>query len=518
MKPLLLFLIMLFYAFSIVNAQSQQIITIPDSTIQLTDSLLIPVKTSSLQTSDNIISYQFNLSYDSTKLQYVNNLLTGTIAQNGSVSVNSNIEGILNVSYMTTTPLVGSGAILKLQFNPVQTGITNLTVSDFLYNTDTITNINNAVITIINCQSVSISDSVAICLGQTYTVNNHDYTATGIYNDTLPTIAGCDSIIITNLTVKSLPAIHGIVEYSGGFIGSGDAKVRLFETGTYGNHHLIDSVFIGANGSFTLQNFPEGNYYLHVKLNNNSGYQHVHDTYYDSTFQWFNATIFTMQCGTDTGIIIHMFETTPQNTGNGHMQGKVKIYTNTGNKLVGEPVPGAEITLEQEPDDDPIANCATDTSGLYVLTGIPEGSYTFYVDVPGFPMIQTYSGVTVSQTDTLFTDLNFYVDTTDATSGIYTESITKITKFETPDFSVEFYPNPVKNDFNIEYNLTNQSNVSINIIDITGKVNKTLLTNNFQEGKHTCNFGKDKFGLKAGIYFLKLTIDKNIYLKKIVIQ
>ena len=40
-----------------------------------------------------------------------------------------------------------------------------------------------------------------ICAGSTYTINGNSYNTTGIYNDTLIASGGCDSIIVTDLTV-----------------------------------------------------------------------------------------------------------------------------------------------------------------------------------------------------------------------------------------------------------------------------------------------------------------------------
>lgn len=49
-----------------------------------------------------------------------------------------------------------------------------------------------------------INQSFTVCQGQMISVGNMTYNSTGIYTDTLSTIVGCDSIIITNLTVNSL--------------------------------------------------------------------------------------------------------------------------------------------------------------------------------------------------------------------------------------------------------------------------------------------------------------------------
>jgi gliding motility-associated-like protein len=51
------------------------------------------------------------------------------------------------------------------------------------------------------CITSYSNDTVRICQGSTYSVGSHNYTTTGIYRDTIHIGAGCDSIIITNLTV-----------------------------------------------------------------------------------------------------------------------------------------------------------------------------------------------------------------------------------------------------------------------------------------------------------------------------
>ena len=131
------------------NVTFNATITIPDTILSISQTVELPITTSTLNTSDNNISYQFNLAYDSTKLQYSNYSLTGTIASGGTATVNNSTPGQLQISYMTSTPLSGAGAILKLQFNPLLMGSSDLTITDFLYNTDTITNIDNGLVTVI---------------------------------------------------------------------------------------------------------------------------------------------------------------------------------------------------------------------------------------------------------------------------------------------------------------------------------------------------------------------------------
>ena len=72
------------------------------------------------------------------------------------------------------------------------------------------------------------------------------------------------------------------------------------------------------------------------------------------------------------------------------------------------------------------------------------------------------------------------------------------------------YPNPFNPKTTIEYNLTQASNITLCIYDVTGKLIKTI-TNKWQEvGFHTVAWdGKDKNGkaVASGIYFYRLEND-----------
>lgn len=52
-------------------------------------------------------------------------------------------------------------------------------------------------------QTASKVQTAAICNGQVFQVGNKNYTQTGIYRDTFRAFNGCDSIVITNLTVSN---------------------------------------------------------------------------------------------------------------------------------------------------------------------------------------------------------------------------------------------------------------------------------------------------------------------------
>lgn len=352
--------------------------------------------------------------------------------------------------------------------------------------------------------------SISICNTDSVYLQHAWRKISGIYLDTLLSVNGCDSIIVTNLTVMNFAAIHGSVTYSGGFIGNGDARVNLFRAGIIGHHHLADSVSIDSIGSFAFQNIPDGNYYLHVKLNdNNFPYQYVHDSYFDSTYKWQDAQVLSLSCGMDTNIQIHIFETGPQNTGSGHLSGSVHFIT-PGSKTVTDPINGAGIFIELEPDNNLVGNCLTDTSGFFEFSGLSIGSYSLYIDIPGFPLIQTYTGILVTLTDTSFANLNFYVDTTIGSAGIYTSDIVvSVTNLETSDLIINLYPNPVKKELSIEA-INQKEKLQIEILSINGQ----LLYKSIIDKKGIIDMSL----FSPSTYFLKIQSKKSIIIKKIIKQ
>jgi hypothetical protein len=112
------------------------------ATVNQNQEVEMSISTEALNTADNVIAYQTDLSYDPTRYTYVGSNLTGTLNPNGSVDINSSNNGLLKIGYMTQTALNGAGSLVKLKFkanNTLGQGIFGL--SDFMYNNTTITSL-----------------------------------------------------------------------------------------------------------------------------------------------------------------------------------------------------------------------------------------------------------------------------------------------------------------------------------------------------------------------------------------
>ena len=110
------------------------------ATVKQNDTLQLSISTETLNTSDNVIAYQTDFSYDTTRYTYIGSNLVGTLNPSGSVDINTSKNGLLKVGYMTQTALSGAGSLVKLKFKANKnTGNGIFGLSNFLYNTTAIT-------------------------------------------------------------------------------------------------------------------------------------------------------------------------------------------------------------------------------------------------------------------------------------------------------------------------------------------------------------------------------------------
>jgi photosystem II stability/assembly factor-like uncharacterized protein len=78
--------------------------------------------------------------------------------------------------------------------------------------------------------------------------------------------------------------------------------------------------------------------------------------------------------------------------------------------------------------------------------------------------------------------------------------------------ALNIYPNPFSDETSINYSFEKESNVTISIYDMNGRLIKTLVDNEQQIGKHTIKLNN----LDSGIYILKATMRDKSYVSKLV--
>lgn len=94
----------------------------------------------------------------------------------------------------------------------------------------------------------------------------------------------------------------------------------------------------------------------------------------------------------------------------------------------------------------------------------------------------------------------------------YSMSVTGINDFEKLS-SVKVYPNPFKNSFQVSVDLAASTDLSISVIDITGKIVEEKVIDNVAAGtfQYTSNSS-----LQSGIYFVKVKTNKQQHVVKLI--
>ncbi|MFH2140933.1 MAG: T9SS type A sorting domain-containing protein [Bacteroidota bacterium] len=331
----------------------------------------------------------------------------------------------------------------------------------------------------------------------------------GDFYVTLTDAHGCQEVNNAIVDEKAMGYISGYVNATSyGYIPDSYCIVYLLKEEAFAVWDTMATEYL-TGSQYVFDYVYPGDYMIKYELDPSLGYNNVLDSYHDTSFTWTTANLQNISCEDTIYINSTMYEMTPMGNGTGTINGFIAYYDNS--KSNGEPVPGAEVYIEQEPNDQPISFSETDTAGFYQFDSIPVGDdYLLFVDIPGFPLISTYTHINVTNSDTLFANRNFYVDTTSGSEGIYVDIPTYFNNSSSA-FTYNIYPNPFSEMLNIEYYLNEKSVVEIEIYDSNGKILYNCKEIEQFEGKYlkTINI------CQTGIYFIKLSVNQNVLVKRV---
>jgi gliding motility-associated-like protein len=238
----------------------------------------------------------------------VNSSLSSNNLQNicngDNYSFNGHIYTVSGIYYDTLTSINGCDSVIITQLNVNQVYSINnpqtvcngfsyiinghtYSVAGIYY--DTLTSINGCDSIIITQLSVNqgylFNNTQTICDGDSYSINGHLYTTTGVYLDTLNTINGCDSIITTNLNVGLTYSINNpqIICDGLNYIINGHSYTT---TGTYFDTLLSTN---GCDSIIITQLTVNSNILLNPQIicngltyNINGNIYNISGTYYDT--------------------------------------------------------------------------------------------------------------------------------------------------------------------------------------------------------------------------------------------
>lgn len=109
------------------------------NTSGLNTEFLIPIKTTQLAVTDNILSFNFNGTFDPTKLEITGwSYETDALGNGGQVSINTNnTAGTVSLAWAKGTSISGTGTLVYLKAKAKVKGTSTVNLTSFMFNTGT---------------------------------------------------------------------------------------------------------------------------------------------------------------------------------------------------------------------------------------------------------------------------------------------------------------------------------------------------------------------------------------------
>jgi hypothetical protein len=517
-RPLLSSEIDSLYQFSILPEQA---FVIGNVSVNEELPIMIPISVNDLSADINIISYQFDITYNNTALSYTGNTLTGTIAEGGSIVVNTTVPGKLSISYMNSTALLGTGNILKLQFNALSFVTTSLTISNAYLNNTPIENLTNGIVTVndVTPPSASITyDDTDIRFADALTITATFSEAMDAANAVKLSLSGAATLADAEMTRQSAT----VYTYSYSVPKADGAVTISLSNGTDLSANAVVSTPT-SGGSFTIVKLSYGDvdddgkilaYDAALTLQHSVGLNPLPAI---DPIPWENWRVATADVDGVTDITANDAALILQ-----YSAGIITTFTPAGKKSSAASST-ADVTVEVV-NNEIVFYSAGELYGLNISTinqnqilGTPNvlaGNFMTAFNINGttynLGLCTAYSpaeGVAIMKipyNSNGSVSFNMIVNTLQKTVTV--DLVTGMVEFSNDRISI--YPNPVKDRLNIS-GLT--GNTIANIYNTNGKLVKT---------SHLANPTSEisVSDLSAGLYTIKLQTNKEIAAKRFIIK
>lgn len=161
------------------------------------------------------------------------------------------------------------------------------------------------------------------------------------------------------------------------------------------------------------------------------------------------------------------------------------------------------------------------------VTNIATSGSTHYINpsaiYPAYPDLHLLSSSTAINMGTAHTSRTLDYDCQTATSTVdigadeYNGGMTTNLNTNQNAITMNIFPNPTSDELNISYSLNQSQNVLIELLNVLGE--KVILLNQKQyAGERTFNLHLSELSLNSGVYFVRLSVEGNSYIQKIVKQ
>jgi hypothetical protein len=264
--------------------------------------------------------------------------------------------------------------------------------------------------------------------------------------------------------------IQGSVKTSEGDIfNTGYAK--LFGRTLFQRAPLNDSVTLAVDGSFLFGHVPYGEYIVTIIPDVESSDAFV-QTYYPSAEHWETATVIEVNEEVLPEELVIEMQTRADLTTGAYLEGSVTeqdssdLFKNS-HAYKGRPSKKATVVIagnsQQKSTYEIVATTETDAAGNFSFTGVPDGFYYLWADIPGLPVEDAYF-IEISGNQ-FISSLNYLVNE----EKVWPEGLPIYSAISRNEINDHFhiYPNPAADYFMLQ--LLGSSNAIIDIFNSTGQ-------------------------------------------------
>jgi secreted PhoX family phosphatase len=317
-------------------------------------------------------------------------------------------------------------------------------------------------------------------------------------------VGGCVASDTINVTINPLPVVN---------LGTDVVQCGGTATLDAGNAGMN---FLWSNGATTQTVTAATSGIYHVRVTNPATGCQVTDT--------INVTINALPVANLGSNIVQCGGTATLNAGNAGMNYLWNTGANTQTILasasglysvkITNPATGCFVndTVAVTIHPNPVVNLGNDTTlcascNITLQAGTGFASYLWSNGATG-------NSITVANAGT------YSVTVTDA-NGCTTSDTIKVSKLTglmdetTANQTISVYPNPFQTETSIALNLTEQSEVKMEVFDLAGKRIETLTNTRYSAGKHELRFRREGVTAK-GVYFLHITINDKVAVRKLI--
>jgi hypothetical protein len=308
-----------------------------------------------------------------------------------------------------------------------------------------------------------------------------------------------DSIV--NFGWYTLPADIGsisgaVYDTTGMPITSGD-MILYRGNSNHSRNDILATTFVDGSGNYQFDSIPYGEYRIACRPDQ-AIYTNAMTTYVGDTTDWVNCQTIITTANSVANDITLIYQ--PNQSGLGSISGTLQQDYSYSKKGSGDPIPGIDIIIEKTPSGAVNSGGFSGLTGDFSFNNLNDGDYKIFVDMPGLNMSGTYN-FTISG-GTVVSNLDFKV----GFDSIHPVGVvTVIEPIELNSSFIKAYPNPFSTSTTIELELTQQSDVEINVFNILGGKLAELVNENLNTGTHTFKFSDDNYA--KGVYFAKIKID-----------